>query len=181
MRSTATGSAATGRRAGGHGQQRCLRARPATRRRECAAGVNTGERTDAETRHVVGLGAICDLVESIDGGRTKRFSVSEFADLDDGGRVILHDERGFTIGWVGLDPEDATGVGGVRESAGALENHVLNVVLPDEDDGEEHPWDWLAGLARARGLEVSADDLRPLPYRVLFTPAVTALTEPTRP
>jgi hypothetical protein len=117
----------------------------------------------------------------MDSGRTKRFRVSEFADLDDGRRVILHDERGFTVGWVGLDPNEATGVGGVRESAAALENHVRNVVLPDEDDGEEHPWVWLARLARDSGLEVTAEQLRPLPYRVVFTPAVTALTRPVQP
>jgi len=51
-----------------------------------------------------------------------------------------------------------------------LTNDVLTVVLPDDDDDPEpHPWSWLSDLARARGLDVSADDLRALPYDVVFT------------
>jgi hypothetical protein len=50
---------------------------------------------------------------------------------------------------------------------------VLNTVLPDEDEpAEDHPWAWLAGLARARGLNVSAEDLRGLRYEVIFTDTV---------
>jgi len=50
---------------------------------------------------------------------------------------------------------------------------VLNTVLPDDDEpAEDHPWTWLAGLARARGLNVSADDLRGLRYEVTFTDRV---------
>jgi hypothetical protein len=140
--------------------------------------VNADEETHNEATRVVGLGAICDLVASLDNGRTKRFSVREFAELDDGTQVILHDQRGFTIGWVGPHADEADRTGTVPESMAALENHVLNVVLPDEDDGEEHPWAWLAQLAREQGLEVRAEDLQALPYRVVFTPAVAALTVP---
>ena len=47
---------------------------------------------------------------------------------------------------------------------------MLTVVLPDDDDDHEpHPWSWLSDLARARGLDVTADDLRALPYDVVFT------------
>ena len=50
-----------------------------------------------------------------------------------------------------------------------LVSDVLNVVLPDDDDsGEPHPWEWLAGLGRARGLDVTADGLRALPYEVVL-------------
>jgi hypothetical protein len=73
--------------------------------------------------------------------------------------------------------------GGVRTTGGwrapdvrwglTLENlarDVLTVVLPDdENDTEPHPWSWLSDLARSRGLDVTADDLRPLPYDVVFT------------
>ena len=46
---------------------------------------------------------------------------------------------------------------------------MLNVVLPDDDEsGEDHPWSWLADLARARGLNVTAEDLRGLPYEVIL-------------
>jgi len=47
---------------------------------------------------------------------------------------------------------------------------VLNTVLPDDDEpAETHPWTRLADLARIRGLNVTADDLRSLSYEVTFT------------
>jgi hypothetical protein len=49
---------------------------------------------------VVGLGAICDLrSQQPNQPFSQSFSVSEFVTLDDGRRVILHEDRGFTIGW----------------------------------------------------------------------------------
>jgi hypothetical protein len=114
----------------------------------------------------IGLGALCDLRPPFDDGRRQSFSVSEFALLDDGRRVILHDDRGFTLG------SPSGGVGDF-ESAQSITRDVLNVVLPDDDDsGEEHPWSWLAELARARGLYVTAEDLRVLPYEVVLTDGV---------
>ncbi|MGH2377138.1 MAG: hypothetical protein ACRDGT_01530 [Candidatus Limnocylindria bacterium] len=105
------------------------------------------------------------------------FSVSEFATLEDGRRVILHEDRGFGFGPVmrarrsGSSGE--SGPGDIRgdETLESLTRDVLNVVLPDdaESSGEEHPWSWLADLARARGLDVTADDLQSLPYEVIFT------------
>ncbi|XTZ15757.1 hypothetical protein ACQSSU_30890 [Micromonospora echinospora] len=56
---------------------------------------------------------------------------------------------------------------------------MLSAVLPDdEESGEEHLWSWLAELAEARGLEVTADDLRGLPYEVVFTDAVSRWLTP---
>ncbi|RFS46711.1 hypothetical protein D0Q02_09760 [Micromonospora craniellae] len=47
---------------------------------------------------------------------------------------------------------------------------TLNAVLPDDDENPEaHPWAKLADLARARGLNASAEDLRGLPYDVNLT------------
>lgn len=115
---------------------------------------------------VVALGATCDLRPPFDDERRQSFSVSEFALLGDGRRVILHDERGFTIG-------APSGGVGKHETAESITRDVLNVVLPDEDEsGEEHPWSWLARLARARGLDVTAEDLRVLPYEVVLTDGV---------
>ncbi|MFG1950989.1 hypothetical protein [Micromonospora sp. NPDC048830] len=55
----------------------------------------------------------------------------------------------------------------------------MSAVLPDEEEsGEDHPWSWLAELAQARGLEVTADDLRGLPYEVVFTEAVSRWLTP---
>jgi hypothetical protein len=113
-----------------------------------------------EPGRVVGLGAICD----------QDFEVSEFVTLEDGRRVLLHDGgRGFATGIrsSGQSKPPDVRLGLTLE---VLTNDVLTVVLPDDDDDPEpHPWSWLSGLARARGLDVSADDLRALPYDVVFT------------
>jgi len=125
-----------------------------------------------EPGRVVGLGAICDLdPRTPDKARSQSFSVSEFVTLEDGRRVILHEDRGFTIG-----------LGSSRETAAdlrrgltleVLTRQALNVVLPDDDvPAEAHPYSWLADLARSRGLNVTADDLRSLPYEVTFTDKV---------
>lgn len=122
---------------------------------------------------VVGLGAICGLSSPgfDDEGRSQSFWVSEFARLANGRRVILHEDRGFTIGApIGPGAGGAVKVGVTR---GEIIETVLAVVLPDPEDGEEHPWAWLALLARARGLDVTAEDLRGLPYHVVFTDSLT--------
>src|SRR5262245_55327971 len=93
--------------------------------------------------------------------------------MEGGRRVILHQDRGFTIGWRSSaepGPADLRGY----ETRDSITRDVLNVVLPDDDEsGEEHPWAWLAELARDRGLDVTADDLRGLPYEVILTDKVT--------
>jgi hypothetical protein len=86
--------------------------------------------------------------------------------------VILHEDRGFTLG---LGSSGESGSGDIREheTLESLTRDVLNVVLPDDDEcAEDHPWSWLADLARARGLNVTAEDLRGLPYEVIFTDKV---------
>jgi len=122
---------------------------------------------------VVGLGAICGLRSRRfdDESRSQRFWVSEFARLANGRRVILHEDRGFNIGPpIGPGAGDAVKAGVTREE---IIETVLAVVLPDPEDGEEHPWAWLALLARARGLDVTAEDLRGLPYDVVLTDSLT--------
>ncbi|MGH2490298.1 MAG: hypothetical protein ACRDF9_02205 [Candidatus Limnocylindria bacterium] len=125
-----------------------------------------------EPGRVVGLGAICDLgPRRPDEARSQGFSVSEFVTLEDGRRVILHEDRGFTIG-LGSSRET---VADLRrgETIESLTRNVMAVVLPDDDvPAEDHPYSWLADLARARGLNVTADDLRSLPYEVTFTDEV---------
>jgi hypothetical protein len=95
------------------------------------------------------------------------FDIAEFALLDDGTRVLLHEERGLTVGggpsrdpWSGLTTE-------------ILVRGVLTTVLPDDDDtDDEHPYEWLAALCRRHGLDATADDLRRLPYLVELTDQV---------
>jgi len=65
-------------------------------------------------------------------------------------------------------------VGLFGETRDSITQDVLNTVLPDgEQPSEDHPWSWLADLGRARGLRVTADELRGLPYEVVLTDAVT--------
>lgn len=114
---------------------------------------------------VVGLGAFCELdprSEATDDDGQYSFRVSEFAVLDTGERVTLHAERGFS-GWANRGSIWA------HESVESITRNVLTTVLPDDDEPvDEHPWEWLAGLARAQGIDVTADDLRPLPYEVVL-------------
>ncbi|WP_143740282.1 hypothetical protein, partial [Micromonospora echinospora] len=122
-----------------------------------------------EPGRIVGLGATCDLARAYpEDVCTRSFIVSEFVKLEDGRRVLLHAERGLTLT---ARSTGAPGGGAIplHETRDSLTQDVLTVVLPDdEESGEEHPWSWLAELAQARGLEVTADDLRGLPYEVVF-------------
>jgi hypothetical protein len=128
-------------------------------------GDDGGTVDPASAAPVVALGAICGTVPRgvDDDGRSQSFWVAEFALLSDGRRVILHEERGFTIG-------PNTGVVKEPLTSEIIERNVLNAVLPDDDEGgDEHPWSWLAELARNRGLDVTPEDLRGLPYHVVLT------------
>lgn len=137
-----------------------------------AIDVREGSLPPVKPGRVVGVGAICDLRPQRYGPRSRSFSVSEFVALEDGRRVILHEDRGFTIGWRS-DQTDPGDLAGQRWTLESLTRDVLNVVLPDDDEcAEEHPWSWLAELARARGLNVTAEDLRCLPYEVIVTDSV---------
>jgi hypothetical protein len=127
---------------------------------------------------VVGLGARCDLVPSEEdtsspGGLS--FRVSEFAVLDDGRRLTLHEERGWTQ-WVrrGAPPgEQLTedpGPWSLMTRQSVIQD-TLNVVLPDDDDpAEAHPYEWLAELLAARGVSATAAELRAVPYDVELSP-----------
>jgi hypothetical protein len=128
-----------------------------------------------EPGRLVGLGAICDLRPQRADERSQSFSVSEFVTFEDGRRVTLHEARGFTIGW-GHSGES----GSPHATVENLTQSVLTTVLPDDDQsGEQHPWSWLADLARARGLNVTAEDLRSLPYEVILTEKVRRWLTPT--
>jgi hypothetical protein len=123
---------------------------------------------------VVGIGALCDLrAQRADQPHSRSFSVAEFVRLEDGRCVTLHEDRGFTMelkstsGDVDLDEFRG------QEALAGLTRDVLTVVLPDDDaSGEDHPWAWLAELARSRGLDVAEDDLRGYVYEVHFTDEV---------
>ena len=113
--------------------------------------------------------AVENLVEDFKQGIS--FVVHEFADLDDGLRLTLHEERGFTTGLGGSAPSDMWRYLTLEH----LERDVLTTVLPDDDDTQDqHPWEWLAGLLHLHGVEATADELRGLPYILVFSERLRA-------
>jgi hypothetical protein len=109
-----------------------------------------------------------ELVEDFKRGLS--FVVHEFADLADGRRLTLHEERGFTIGG-GPAPSDPWRYLTLEH----LERDVRTTVLPDDDDiQDEHPWEWLAELLHVHGVEATAEELRLLPYHVVFSERLRA-------
>ena len=134
-----------------------------------ARGVRPLLPAEDRTSEIVGVGARCVLgaTRSSD-EHSQSFQVREFLVLANGHRVELHDERGFTLGAPG---------GSVRE--GLTRHHlvdsVLGAVLPDDDGSgsDDHPWSWLAELAQARGLQVTAARLAGLSYQVVLDDTVT--------
>lgn len=127
-----------------------------------------------EPGRVVGIGAICDIgsQRATSDARARSFSVSEFVMLDDDRRVLLHKDRGFTISQAISSKFDAEHIE-FKATRDIIIQNVLTTVLPDEGESDEdHPWGWLAELARARGLEVTAEDLRHLNYEVVLSDEV---------
>jgi hypothetical protein len=52
---------------------------------------------------------------------------------------------------------------------------VRTTVLPDDDDTQdEHPWEWLAELLHVHDVEATAEELRLLPYHVVFSERLRA-------
>ena len=130
---------------------------------------------------IVGVGSICGLRarHSEDDSVSQSFWVSEFVLLANGRRVILHEARGFTIS-APIGPHSA-GLTRVAMTRVEIERTVLAVVRPDPEDGQEHPWAWLAQLARGRGLDVTADQLSGQPYEVVLTEGLTRWLDPSIP
>jgi hypothetical protein len=113
---------------------------------------------------VVGLGAWSELARKDQQGMD--IDVHEFAVLDDGRRVTLHQERGFSTSATHMTADHA-------------EQSVLTTVLPDDAEvtGEDHPWEWLASLICNHGVAVTPEQLNTMPYVVEFGPRLSALLE----
>ena len=140
---------------------------------------------------VVGLGAWCDFVtedeyrqrlvrdgwppdevENLveESKRGVSFDVHEFAELDDGRCLTLHEERGFTTSG-GPAPSDMWRYLTLEH----LERDVRTTVLPDDDDTQdEHPWEWLVELLHIHGVEATTEELRVLPYEIVFSERLRA-------
>jgi hypothetical protein len=99
---------------------------------------------------VVGLGARAELADKDQRGMN--IDVHEFAVVDDGRRLVLHQDRGFSTSATHL-------------TAGHAKQSVLTTVLPDDAEitGEDHPWEWLASLIRNQGVAVTPEQLKAVP------------------
>lgn len=117
--------------------------------------------------HVIRLEVECDLNprESSEDPARASFAVGEFLVMDNGDRVMLHNERGFTS-------RNSHGDYWRHRTAEEIVTSTLMTVLPDEDGTEPHPWEWLAELAGRRDIDVTADELRQLPYVVVLSDRV---------
>jgi hypothetical protein len=125
------------------------------------------------------LVTIADLRESPD-PREMSVALRHEAVLDDGSRVILLDDRGWTSGLrgAGVDEEtDAWRFASERE----IEETARAVVGPDEPFGdctradmERDHWHWLAYTLGSEGVAVDADELRRLPHDVVLSERLRA-------
>ena len=116
---------------------------------------------------ITGLVAICDVSENQPTSpREFRYQVSELAQLANGDLVLLRDGHGWTTGCIG-------GEARANDLDHALSS-AAGVVLPDEDAPgcEPHPWEWLVTLAGERGLTVTTEELKEVPYRIYLSDRV---------
>jgi len=100
--------------------------------------------------------------------------VQEFAVLADGRRLLLGDELGFGgSSYVARRP--APPDPWLFVTLESLETDVYMTVLPDDDETEdEHAWEWLAERLRAQGVNADAEQLKRVPYEVVFSQRLLA-------
>ncbi len=114
---------------------------------------------------------------------TLHFSLTEFADLSDGQRVTLRDDRGFSgsLHAVNWDPDtgeviDASWHRGSRleslvsdpwrfETREGLTRRVIAALDPDDD---QEWFEWVVGRLDSLGIEIDPASVEAAPYRVEF-------------
>ena len=105
---------------------------------------------------VIGLGTMCGPWEQRDAAsREHSFSVSEFALTDDGRRVTLHEERGWS-GRLSTDDDiwSYTTEDEVKET-------TFTVVRFADDGPDNHPWEWLVELSALKASMSPSRSCRP--------------------
>lgn len=120
---------------------------------------------------VTRLEARCDVLEAADLRRyadpdeyegAAHVEIVEVAVLDDGAAVVLS-ETGWSSMPQGISLEEYWDWLTVE----SVTREVLTAVLPDDDnDPDPHPYDELAVVLVESGLDVTADELRAVPYEV---------------
>ena len=123
------------------------------------------------------MGPVARLVTHVelrdDGRRAMSVSARLEAVLEDGHRVTLLDDRGWTESIGGGDPGGPGIWAGM--SVAEIEETARAVVGPDEPFGdhtqadmERDHWAHLAGVLQAGGVAVDGDRLRSLPHEVVL-------------
>lgn len=119
------------------------------------------------------LVTVADLRERAD-PREMSVTARHEAELDDGRRVVLLDDRGWTSALRGAGVDETTDAWRTASEREIVET-ARTVVGPDEpfggrtqDDMERDHWAWLAAKLAAAGVMVHPDDLRRLPHDVVL-------------
>lgn len=111
---------------------------------------------------------MCNVDESVSSTSVASFAVSEFLEVNNSDLILLRDGLGWTVEAVN---------GPLDLNLAQITSNVKNVLLPDEDDNSDDdcPWEFLVGLSRGRGIDVSASQLARLPYKLYFSDDVLQL------
>jgi hypothetical protein len=128
--------------------------------------------------HVVRIVTLADVREHPD-ARTISVSARQEAVLDDGRRLLLLDDRGWSSSLRG------PGANGADIWAGTSEHEIAEmtrmVVGPDEAFGghsqaemESDHWNVLAGKLRAQGVTIAGSELMQLPHDVVLSDRLIA-------
>ncbi|MCY4256789.1 MAG: hypothetical protein OXE04_00645 [bacterium] len=121
---------------------------------------------------ITGLIAICDSDEVQGFELEKSYQVSEFAQLTNGDIVLLRDDRGWTESAVaGFRKDENLDISVVVDT-------IKSILLPDEDlmSNDPHPWEDLVWAASQRGLAVTVDELKNMPYRIYVSERIVELS-----
>jgi hypothetical protein len=141
---------------------------------------------------VTRLVTFVDLAEGVGDARQASVSARHEAELPDGRRVLLLDDRGwsFSSPITAFQAGDASDRDSTREqlpdpwaltSVEEFEQTARMVVGPDEpfegssqEDAEEGHWAYLSDVLRQHGVVVDALDLRRLPHDVVLSERLLA-------
>lgn len=111
--------------------------------------------------------ALAERRKMLESGRS-HFYLEEFADLSDGRRVLLRDDRGWS-GWPANPPDSPWKVTNGRE----LTKAVILVLDPDDHEFWNEYWmKWVIERLCFLGIEVDPVSVHVAPFRVEFGPRV---------
>jgi hypothetical protein len=138
---------------------------------------------------VTRLVTLVDVRDEVSDARQMSVSARHEAELADGRRILLLDDRGWTSSalraWVGDIPDsesrpDQPDIWAVT-SVEDIEETARVVVGPDEpvegrsqEDAEADHWAYLAGVLREQGVAVDALELKRLPHDVVLSERLLA-------